>query len=320
MRKIKKYSNFINEMSDFSISDLVLDNIKDDYIKNIVTRYTKDIDPQIDIWNAVNLLDTKTQKEIEGQIKRYLDSGIIEKEPEIITSTDTEPLTESEVVSNSGKGVFTSFLKTLTALGQKENKPSWETTPDNFLIYYNFSNLMAADVKIIFSRFKSLGRYIELIKYDQNECGLYFGVRVDGIFEYGFSYSDGLKTIGQFKISKSSIKWLLSLESKSAQSIKKELVNLSFYDILVLGQIKSDMQNYNPGYFENKINPQVTDRVISFGYQGVGKWDNGKLDEGELMNIKNNFTNFLLQKKWGSKVLISVKGNSYWLYFHIKLK
>ena len=35
------------------------------------------------------------------------------------------------------------------------------------------------------------------------------------------------------------------------------------------------------------------DKVISFGYFGVGRWDNGKIDEGELMNIKNNFTTYL---------------------------
>ena len=38
------------------------------------------------------------------------------------------------------------------------------------------------------------------------------------------------------------------------------------------------------------------------------------------MNIKNNFTTWLLTKKWGSKVLISVKPNSFWLYLHLKLK
>ena len=101
---------------------------------------------------------------------------------------------------------------------------------------------------------------------------------------------------------------------------QKELVNLSYNDIIVLGKVKSEMTQYNPGYHERRLKPELKDRVMSFGYQGIGKWDNGKLDEAELMNLKNNFVTWLLSKNWGSKVLISVKPNSYWLYIHIKLK
>ena len=74
------------------------------------------------------------------------------------------------------------------------------------------------------------------------------------------------------------------------------------------------------GYYEKKLSPTVKDKVISFGYYGIGRWDNGKLDEGEFQNIKNNFTTWLLSKRWGNKVLISVKPMSFWVYLHIKLK
>jgi hypothetical protein len=80
------------------------------------------------------------------------------------------------------------------------------------------------------------------------------------------------------------------------------------------------MVDFNPGYHEKRSYPTINDRVISFGYYGVGKWDNGKLDEGEYMNIKNNFTTWVISKKWGGKVLVSVKPQSFWLYIHIKLK
>lgn len=318
---IKRYLEFIKEnYTEFnSLGEWIESLSGDPYIINILTRYTSEIDPSIEISNAVNLLDTKTQNEIKGQIERYLEYGVEDKEPEIIVSTETEELMESQEISISGKGVFTSFLKSLTALGQKENTPNWKKTPDDFLLYYYFQNLPSQDVKMIFTRFKSLHRYIDMIKYDQNFLNLYFGLKCDGQFEYGFNYETNLP-IGQFKISKSVIKWLLSIESKSAQSIKKELVNLSYVDILTLGTIKNDMKTFSPGYYENKIAPQLKDRVISFGYHGVGKWDNGKLDEGELMNIKNNFTTYLLSKKWGGKVLISVKAMSFWVYLHIKLK
>ena len=102
--------------------------------------------------------------------------------------------------------------------------------------------------------------------------------------------------------------------------MKKEIVNISHTDMLLLGKIKTDMKDFKPGYFEKESKPTISDKVISFGYYGIGKWDNGKLDEGELLNIKNNFTAWVMTKKWGQKVLISVKPHSFWLYVHIKLK
>jgi hypothetical protein len=81
------------------------------------------------------------------------------------------------------------------------------------------------------------------------------------------------------------------------------------------------MAQFIPGYFESKSNPTISDKkIISFGWYGVGKWDNGKLDEGELENIKQNFVRWLMTKKWSDKVLISLKSNSFWVYIYIKLK
>jgi hypothetical protein len=332
---IKKYLQFINESSeDFhSIGEWVESLSDDEYVMNIVNRYIDDtenlyngddINPIIRLSNAINLLDEKTQNEIKSQIDKYLESGIEEKEPNMISSTDTSELLGESVEAQTeftvaGKGIFTSFLKSLTALGQKESNPNWEICPEDFLLYYQFVNLDSDVVKQIFSRFKSLQRYLHLIDYQQNNLNLYFGVNISGQFEYGIQYEQRFP-IGQFKLSQSVIKWLLSLESKSAQSIKKEIVNLNYNDLLTLGQIKRDMLTFQPGYFEKRLKPMLRDRVMTFGFYGVGRWDNGKLDEGEYQNIKNNFTNWLMNKKWGSKILISVKPESFWLYIHIKLK
>lgn len=318
---IKRYLDFINEnqINGFnSLGEWIESLIDDDYVKNIVSRYTKDSDPSIDLSNAINILDDKTKQEIKSQIDHYLEHGIEEKDPQFLMSTDLEPLTESEITV-AGKGIFTSFLKALTSLGQKEVQPAWEKCPDNFLIYYYFPNLESEVVKQIFGRFKSLSRYIDFIDYQKNQLDLYFGIKCDGQFEYGFLY-EKLNPIGQFKLSQSVIKWICQLESKSAFSLKKEIVNLTYSDIVTLGQIKYDMLQFSPGYHEKKLSPVIKDRVISFGYFGVGRWDNGKLDDGELQNIKSNFTTYLLSKKWGSKVLISVKPMSFWVYLNIKLK
>ena len=332
---IKKYLDFIKESSDDfnSLGEWVESLSDDEYVMNIVNRYINDyndmyggddINPSIDLSNAVNLLDDRTKEEIKQQIDEYLSNGIEEKEPVILPSTDTEELLGESVeaqpeITVAGKGIFTSFLKSLTALGQKESNPNWDLCPEDFLLYYYFPNLDSESVKQIFSRFKSLTRYLHLVDYQHNTLNLYFGVNTSGQFEYGIQYETRF-TIGHFKLSQSVVKWILSLESKSSQSLKKEIVNLSYLDILTLGKIKSDMKSYTPGYFEKKLTPMLRDRVITFGFYGVGRWDNGKLDEGEYQNVKNNFTNWLMNKKWGSKILISVKPESFWLYIHIKLK
>ena len=318
--KLKKYLDFISEDSNLfnSVGEWVESLIDDEYVKNIVGRYTKEINPDIDLSNAINVLDKRTQSEIKSQIEEYLQNGIQNKEPEMTASTDIEELTESEITM-AGKGIFSSFLKSLTALGQKMMEATWEKCPDNFLLFYHYPNLSSVDVKNIFGRFKSLSRYSDMIDYGKNEINLYYGVKCDGTFEYGISY-DNLLPIGKFKLSASSIKWITTLQSQSAHSLKKELVNLSFTDIITLGKIKTDMKEFNPGYHEKRLAPMMKDKVISFGYYGIGRWDNGKLDEGELMNVKNNFTTWVVSKKWGSKVLISVKPQSFWLYIHVKLK
>ena len=333
---IKRYLEFISEsnVDGFESFGKWIESLSnDEYILNIVNRYIddhnklyagEDVDPTIDLSNAVNLLDERTQLEIKQQIDEYLQTGIQGKEPDIIPSTDTTELLGESIQAQSevtvaGKGIFNSFLKSLTALGLKESNPNWSICPEDFLLYYSFQNLQSELVKQIFGRFRSLERYSHLIDYGKNELTLYFGLNCSGQFEYGIEY-DVRFPIGQFKLSQSVVKWILSLESKSANSLKKEIVNLNYLDILTLGQIKNDMKTFTPGYFEKKLTPMLRDRVITFGYYGVGRWDNGKLDEGEFMNVKTNFTNWIMSKKWGNKVLISVKPESFWIYIHLKIK
>jgi hypothetical protein len=319
---IKRYLDFIKENEDNSFGEWVESLIDDDYIKNIVSRFIGEIDPTIRLANAINILDDNDKNDIKNQIKKYLDSGIEEKDPQVITSTETDELLEQvqDEISVAGKGIFNSFLKALTALGRKETLSNPDKCPDDFLIFYHYDNLISEEVKIIFSRFKSLSRYLQMIDYGKNEVDLYFGIKCNGQFQYGMSYDSNLSLIGEFKLSQSTIKWILSLQSKSAFSLKKDLVNLTYVDILTLGKIKMDMINFNPGYHEKKSFPTIKDRIISFAWYGVGKWDNGKLDGGELMNVKNNFNTWVMSKKWGTKILVSVNPQSFWLWIHIKLK
>ena len=175
---IKRYLEFIKEnLNGFnSLGEWIESLMNDEYVRNIIARYTKDSGHSIDLSNAINILDDKTKQEIKAQIDYYLENGIEEKEPQFLISTDLEPLMESEITV-AGKGIFISFLKSLTSLGQKEVQPSWEKCPDGFLLFYHYPNLQSEDVKQVFSRFKSLTRYLDIIDYQKNETYLYFGIK-----------------------------------------------------------------------------------------------------------------------------------------------
>jgi hypothetical protein len=221
--------------------------------------------------------------------------------------------------ASSGKGVFTSFLKVITALGLKNSQPNWEKCPADFLMFYYYQDLDSQSVKQLFERFKSLVRYSGMIDYDKNTVNLYYGVRCDGIFEYGIVY-DSRIIMGQFKLTQSVIKSIVHMDVVSAASLKKEMVNLNYNDILILGKIKNDMSSYDPGYHSKKAFITINDKVISFGYYGLSKWENEKIDQTEFNLIKDKFMKWVLSKKWGSKVLVSMTPNSFWINILIKIK
>lgn len=312
---IKKYMDFIAESNDENLGEWCESLWSDEYVRNIINRYIGESTPDIRLSNAINILDEMTKSEIRSQIQKYLNSGIEEKEPDILTSTDTEDLMEA-----AGSSVFKSFLKCLLAFGGGELVPNWKECPGNFLFYYSIGELESSNVREILGRFRSMNSTISLLHYDKNQVGFYFGIKLDATMEYGIRYESELIPVGSFKLGASAIKSVLGIETKVVSNLKKELVNLNLADILTLGKIKSDMFAFTPGYHESVGPVQISDKVISFSWNGVGKWDNGKFDEGEFQNIKGNLSSFILSKKWGDRVLISVKPMSYWLYIHIKLK
>lgn len=319
---IKKYFQFIKETKDNSFGEWVESHADDDYVKNIINRFIGDVDPKIRIANAINLLDDNDKLDIKNQLDDYLEHGIQEKEPEVSTTVLKNDLMNEQVqdeISLAGKGIFHSFLKSLTALGKKDTKSNLEKCPDDFLIFYYYESLIPDDVKNIFNRFKSLSRYVNMIDHGKAEINLYFGIKNNGRLQYGI-FNDNLLPIGEFKLSKSTINWILSLESKSAQHLKKDLVNLSYNDIITLGYIKNDVSSFKPGYYEKKSYPVINDRVISFGWYGFGNWSNGQLNMNDLINVKRDFNKWVISKKWGTKVLISVTPRSFWLWIKIKLK
>lgn len=315
---IKRYSEFINESTQNLGAKVESMYDEDDYVKNIVNRFIGEIPSDVRLSNAVNMLDDKTRQEISHLLDEYQSKGIEEKDPIFSFSTDLETLTESEI-TQGGKGAFTSFLKVMTALGQKDLIPDFESCPAEFILFYPSTNIDTSTVKSVLGRYRSLARFVEDVDYTQNELRLYYGVTCDGEVEYG-AIAEHKGRFGGFRLTQSAIKWINTLEMKSLFSLKKELVNLNQKDLKNMGSIKHDLVSYSPGYSEGSMAPTICDRIMSFGFKGVGRWDNGVLDEGELQNLKSNFISWMMGKKWSDKVLISVKASSYWLYIHLKLK
>ena len=312
---IKKYTQFVSESYNkdehHSLGEYIEELSKDDqFIQMLIGEYTKVIDPSISVSNAINVLDDLQKVELLKRVELHLSDN--QGDVDVSTSTPVDLVEESY-----GKSVLTTFMKCLTALGFKDNTPESKEVPAEFLLFFRFSGVDSSKIGGVFKRFKSLSSI--QIDFTQPQMGLYFGIKSDGNFEYGYYY-DELVPIGQFKLNKSVFNSIKLSDLKATSGLKKALVNLNVEDVILMGKIKSEMDKFQPGYFEQKSPAVVCDRVITFGYFGVGKWDNGVLDEGELMNIKNNLRTFLSKYKWSEKVMTNVNPDRFWVYVNIKLK
>lgn len=324
--KIKKYSQFIFESSVqdiesewHSVGEYVEFILKDgnEDLKSVVNGFIKDVDIDIRISNAVNELSIYDKQCLIDQIADCING--VQKEPDMIANTDLQDLMES----NGGRNIFNTFLKVISALGLKDAKPDWQRSPNEFIIYYQYSNLSTEIVKSIFTRFKSMSTYVDLIDYRYNECSLYFGIKYlnnDLVLEYGIKSEELNNPLGNFKLTQSILNSLITSSYLALSSFKSELVNIQYKDLLLLARIKNELPKFNPGYHEKKLKPNLQNGVLVFGYYGVGKWDNGKMDISEFELIKSNFKKWLLQYKWHDKILVNINYNSFWLYINIKNK
>ena len=315
---IKRYNDFIQESfskeNHHSLGEYIEQLAEnDEFIQMIVGQMTGDIDSSIRMSNAINLLDDLEKVELLKRVENHLNG--VEGKTHVAATVDAktvEPIDEAY-----GKNVLNTFFKCLTALGFKENSPQTNEVPTEFLMFFKLSGVDSSRIEGVFRRFKSLQSIN--VDYSHPTMGLYFGIKCDGLFEYGYYY-DELIPIGQFKLTKSIYNQIKLSELKSASGLKKILVNLNFEDIVLMSKIKVEMDKFSPGYFEQKMVPQILERTMTFGYYGVGKWDNGQLDAGEFENVKNNLKTFLMKYKWSEKIMISVQPSKFWVYIQIKLK
>jgi hypothetical protein len=262
---IISYRDFIKESyGGFKTIGEYIENLSkdNDYALNIISQYTQDFDPKVRLANVVNTLPKSTQDLI---LKLIIDEKSGNEEPkdvDVIAYTSAN-LNESTAVVG-GKQVLQCFLKVITALGQKGISYNPENTPKDFVFYFETSLLKVDDVKSVMSRYQFFDKVVNEIDYSFNFCNLYYGVKTDGNFEYGIKTESESLHIGKFKLTTGTLKYLLLLNSPSANGLKKQISTLKVEQLLLLGKIKDSMENFNPGTFEKKMKPVVTDNIISY--------------------------------------------------------
>ncbi len=291
------------------IESLSKDN---EYALNIISQYTQNIDPKIRIANVINVLPKSKQKFI---LKMILDEKSGKESPqEVDVISYTSANLNESMDSLAGKKIFQCFLKVITALGQKEITQNFESCPKDFIFFFETSMLSVDDVKSVMGRYEYFDKKINQIDYTFNVCNLYYGIKIDGKFEYGIRTEQDFIIIGQFNLSQSILKYFLLLTSPSSKNLKKQISVLDLNQILLLGKIKQSMVNFNAGSFQKRLNPTIIDNVISFGYMDT------QIDLNEIENIKSNLKSFLIPFKWSDKIQVSVSNTGNHLYLNIKVK
>jgi hypothetical protein len=323
---LKKYWQFIKEDIDeiiklhHSLGEWVeglCENNRE--ILELVRPYITDTNPSVRIANAINVLESSDRNSIYKIINNYLNN--VNKEPTIGASVDMTNESENTEL-NAGKNVFNSFLKVITSLGLKDIRPNWDSIPDSFLLFFQYKCEFASVSEKI-ERFPSLNMFKE--KIPKENCRLYFGIKTDLIFSFGFMQNeegndDKIIPIGTFKMNKAAIRYLQLIESASAAHLKRELAYLNPENLAMICKIAKHIKQYHPGDTE-KRSFKINDGILEFGYKGLGKWESGKMDEEELQKIKKGFVAHLCKINIHDKLLAAIRnGTESWVTFSVKLK
>lgn len=326
--RIKGYLNFINESrvseieQECSIGEWVMSKIEENEdVLRIVNNYLKDIKPDIELLNAVNLLSTWDKDTLVKEIEDTL-SGNQEGELAVTATVVNENFTEEvESIAIGGKNTFNCFLYSLTSIGAL-GEPKWDFCPDNYYIYWSHE-ADKEDLIDVLSRYHSLHSGIKQLEKCKSKCGLFMGISMsDNLIyvDYGVVVDGDRVLIGQFKLTNSLMFNIMSKPNKSLNSFKKEMKDVTLNTIKTLMVAKKELLKFTPGDYEKKSNIIVKDGIMSFGIYGIGKWDGKNLDDSDFESLKNKFKSWLSKYRWSEKIVVSVKPADYWVYFSIKVK
>lgn len=307
---IKKWPNFIKESFGLQIQKMIE---SDSDLKNIINGFLVGADPKLNIASALDSLDNSKKEDIKSAIKKYK-SGDSKKS----VSTSTKQIQKTQT---NPKKIFQILLKVITALGKKEEaKIKWNKNTEDWIYYYEVENVNMIELKNISNRFQSISKYVEKIDYTLNHIDIYFGIKTDNTFNFGFSKEKDFNLhIGSFDLNTSNFKFLILLDSPSAWSLKKDLVNIDVNKIKMISKIKKAMNHFEINA-QKKSFDVIEDDILSFGFHGIGVWNDTTLDPNYLQTLKEKIKNYLLQFNWSDKIKIFLNYSEFWVYLNIKLK
>src|SRR5690606_5083943 len=112
-----------------------------------------------------------------------------------------------------------------------------------------------------------------LSNIDTSSVGIYYGIKYkdNNIFiDYGIINDSTLNTAGLFKINRSVINSLISINNKYIKNFSDILSKLDISNLKLLMKMKKDLESFIPGYFTKKSKIKIENDVISIGYFGIG--------------------------------------------------
>lgn len=290
---LKKYFQFIKEkISDIEaehhslgewVEDLALGNKE---ILELIKPFVDGTNASVRIANTINVLDKPKKASIYKIINDYLNNTGRTTDIRTFVDLTNESLSEDLVV---GKNVFATFLKVITSLDLKDIKPKWDNMPDDFLLFFEYecdSQKLTQKLTDRFSIFPSLSYFTAKIPENPK---LYYGIKNNMKFSFGF-IGEKLIEIGSFIINKSSLNYLQLIDSKSAAHLKRELAYINADKLKFIANISKHMKLYHPGNTNNRTF-KINDGFLEFGYQGLGSWKDGKIED--IATIKQGFREHL---------------------------
>lgn len=287
---------------------------KEDFIRKIGSFLPEDT-TDIRLANIINTLDTYDQR----YIVNIIEEDFLNESLDIF-------IDDYEKFKKGGKMSFNSFIKALTALNVKDNF-NYDETPKKFTYFISHKDISREKALKVFKRFKSLTSGLRIIENIKDPLiGLYWGIKHNEnkiYMEYGvLDLSENkMYMIGDFKLTKYTIKRLLKKNNKVLEPIKPILKDWDLRKEKLLGEIKERLTLFSPGYYQRKSKVFLdNDKCVQQGFYGVGKWMDGDIDSTSIEDIKDKFKQWICDQKWRDKVLISCKANKFWIYFKIKIK
>ncbi len=268
-----------------------------------ISPYTKDIPQDVDMANAIDTCDNQTKIHILRAFKEF--TGQTDSKVTIHTS-DTELVSES-----AGKGVFNSFLKTLTSLGHKNNELS-NSVPEGFMIFFQFPVSDKERIKEVFKRFRSLAE----TQVDQSS--LYYGIKDNLVIEYGVGDDVTRSPIGMFTLTKGVYDKLMSSGAGALSGLKKVTGEMTFKDLVLVTSLHRKLKDFNP---TTTIScPKIVNRTYIISYKGFGTWNNGIQELEQLQKFRDLVKEHMKDFRNRQFFKLNVTGDDFWtkVSFHMK--